>query len=67
MKHIIEVLRLKYAAKLSHEKIARACGLWKGVVGKYVSHAGATAGVRSIDERTACNANTNCYHLLHCY
>jgi transposase len=37
MKKIIEVLRLKYEAKLSHEKIARACGLSKGVVGKYVS------------------------------
>jgi len=37
MKQIIEVLRLKYEAKLSHERIARACGLSKGVVGKYVS------------------------------
>jgi addiction module HigA family antidote len=37
MKRIIEVLRLKHAAKLSHYKIARACGLSKGVVGKYVS------------------------------
>jgi len=37
MKKIIEVLRLKYASGLSHEKIARACGLSKGVVGKYVS------------------------------
>jgi transposase len=37
MKKIIEVLRLKYEAKLSHDKIARACGLSKGVVGKYVS------------------------------
>ncbi len=37
MKHIIEVLRLKYEAQLSHEKIARACGLSKGVVSKYVS------------------------------
>ena len=37
MKKIIEVLRLKYAARLSHEKIARACGLSKGAVGKYVS------------------------------
>jgi len=31
------VLRLKYDAGLSHEKIARACGLSKGVVSKYVS------------------------------
>lgn len=37
MKKIIEVLRLKYAARLSHEKIARVCGLSKGAVGKYVS------------------------------
>jgi transposase len=37
MKKIIEVLRLKYEAQLSHEKIARACGLSKGVVSKYVS------------------------------
>lgn len=37
MKKIIEVLRLKYEARLSHEKIARACGLSKGAVGKYVS------------------------------
>ena len=37
MKKIIEVLRLKHEAKLSHEKIARACGLSKGVVSKYIS------------------------------
>ena len=37
MRQIIEVLRLKYEAGLSHERIARACGLSKGVVGKYVS------------------------------
>jgi transposase len=37
MKKIIEVLRLKYEAKLSHEQIARACGLSKGAVSKYVS------------------------------
>jgi len=37
MKKIIEVLRLKHDARLSHEKIACACGLSKGVVGKYVS------------------------------
>ena len=39
MKQIIEVLRLKYEAKLSHEKIARACQLSKGAVSKYVSPA----------------------------
>src|SRR5690554_5013288 len=37
MRTISEVLRLKYDAGLSHEKIARACGLSKGVVSKYVS------------------------------
>ena len=37
MKKIIEVLRLKYAARLSHDKIARACGLSKGTVNNYVS------------------------------
>ena len=37
MRQIIEVLRLKYEAGLSHERIARACSLSKGVVGKYVS------------------------------
>ncbi len=37
MRQIIEVLRLKYEAGLSHERIAQACGLSKGVVGKYVS------------------------------
>lgn len=37
MKKITEILRLKYEARLSHEKIARACGLSKGAVGKYVN------------------------------
>lgn len=37
MRKIKDVLRLKYEAQLSHEKIARACSLSKGVVGKYVS------------------------------
>jgi hypothetical protein len=37
MRHIIEVLRLKHEARLSHARIAAACGLSKGVVGKYVS------------------------------
>ena len=32
MKKIIEVLRLKHEANLSHEKIARSCQLSKGVV-----------------------------------
>jgi transposase len=37
MRKITEVLRLKFAAGLSHEKIARAVGLSKGAVNKYVS------------------------------
>ncbi len=41
MRKIIDILRLKYEAKLSHEKIARACGLSKGAVGKYVNLASA--------------------------
>ena len=31
MRQIIEVLRLKYEAGLSHGRIARVCGLSKGV------------------------------------
>jgi transposase len=41
MRRIIEVLRLKYESNLSHERIARACGISKGVVGKYISLAAA--------------------------
>jgi len=37
MKKIVEILRLKHEAKLSHEKIARVCQLSKGAVSKYVS------------------------------
>jgi transposase len=37
MRKITEVLRLKFDAKLSHAKIARALGLSKGAVNKYVS------------------------------
>lgn len=37
MRKINEVLRLKFEAKLSHDQIARAVGLSKGGVGKYVS------------------------------
>jgi len=39
MRKVTEVLRLKYEAKLSHEKIACAVGLSKGSVGNYVSQA----------------------------
>jgi transposase len=37
MRKITEVLRLKFEAKLSHATIARAVGLSKGAVNKYVS------------------------------
>jgi transposase len=37
MRRITEVLRLKFEVDLSHDRIARAVGLSKGVVGKYVS------------------------------
>ena len=41
MENIIKILRLKYDAKLSHQKIALATGLSKGAVSKYVSRAAA--------------------------
>jgi len=44
MSNVIEILRLKYDARLSHQKIAQALGLSKGAVSKYVSMASA-AGV----------------------
>jgi DNA-binding transcriptional regulator LsrR (DeoR family) len=36
MRQIINIMRLKYEAKLSNEKVARACGISKGVVSKYL-------------------------------
>ncbi|MGH8436700.1 MAG: IS21 family transposase [Pseudomonas sp.] len=42
MRNIKECLRLKFEAGLSHEKIARALQLSKGVVSKYVSAASRT-------------------------
>jgi hypothetical protein len=44
MRQIIEVLRLKYEAKLSHERIARACGLSNMVLG---STTGRLPGVKT--------------------
>ena len=44
MRQITEILRLKYEAKLSNEKVARACGVSKGVVCKYL-HLAAAKGV----------------------
>ncbi len=39
MRNIKECLRLKFEAGLSHEKIARALQLSKGVVSKYIAAA----------------------------
>jgi DNA-binding transcriptional regulator LsrR (DeoR family) len=44
MRQIRELLRLTYECGLSHARIARALGLSKGVVGKYVKLA-ARAGL----------------------
>ena len=44
MRQITEILRLKYEAKLSNEKVARACDVSKGVVCKYL-HLAAAKGV----------------------
>ncbi|RTR00172.1 hypothetical protein EKG36_16220 [Halomonas nitroreducens] len=55
MRTITEVLRLNYDVGLSHETIARACGLSKGVVSKYVSMA-QVAGVTP--RSTICPAPT---------
>lgn len=41
MKAIREILRLKWGVGLSHERIARACGVSKGAVAKYASLASA--------------------------
>ena len=46
MSKIIEILRLKYDAKLSRQKIALAVGLSKGAITKYVSIA-AAVGIKS--------------------
>lgn len=46
MPRIIEILRLKYDVKLSHQKIAQAVGLSKGAISKYVSIA-AAVGISS--------------------
>ena len=39
MRKIKDVLRLKYEARLPHDRIARACGVAKGTVAKYVERA----------------------------
>jgi len=39
MRQIKEVLRLKFEARLSHDRIAAACGVSKGAVTKYVQRA----------------------------
>ena len=60
MRHIKEVLRLKFAAELSHRQIADCLGISVGVVAKYVS-AAANAGLTyplsaDIDDRTLMRA-----------
>lgn len=54
MRKIKDILRLKLDAKLSHEQIAVALRLSKGVVAKYVSRAGAAgldwADIKDCDE-----------------
>jgi transposase len=44
MRQITEIMRLKFEAKLSNEKVARACGVSKGVVCKYL-HLVAARGI----------------------
>jgi transposase len=48
MRKILDVLRLKLDAQLSHERIAASLGISKGVVAKYVS----LAGVAGLDWQT---------------
>ena len=54
MRKIKDVLRLKLDAKLSHQQIAAALGVSKGVVAKYVGLAAAAgldwAQVQDLDE-----------------
>lgn len=56
MRMIKDVIRLKWDGELSHEQIAAALGVSKGVVGKYVGLAAAAgldwAAVRDLDEKT---------------
>ena len=56
LRMIKDVIRLKWDAGLSHEQIAAALGVSKGVVGKYVSLAAAVGlnweQVRDWDERS---------------
>ncbi len=50
MQKLAKVLRLKFATQLSHEKAARAVGLSKGAVNKYVSLAQALPLCRPLPE-----------------
>ena len=56
MRNIKDVLRLKLDARLSHEQIAAALGISKGVVTKYVGLAAAAGldwpAVQACDETT---------------
>ncbi|MDO8864178.1 hypothetical protein Q6D67_21075 [Haliea sp. E1-2-M8] len=52
MRQITEILRLKYEAKLSNEKVARASGVSKGVVCKYLHLAAARCVTWPLPEGT---------------
>jgi transposase len=56
MRKIKEIMRLKFEAKLSHEQIANALGISKGVVTKYVGMAGVArldwSAIKELDEVT---------------
>jgi transposase len=52
MRQITEILRLKFEAKLSNEKVARACGVSKGVVCKYLQLAAARGVTWPLPEGT---------------
>ena len=52
MRKIIEVLRLKFEARLSHERIAAATGVSKGAVTKYLRRAQAAGLAWPLPEQT---------------
>ena len=56
MRKIKDVLRLKLDAKMSHQQIAGALGISKGVVTKYV---GLAAAARNIIECAAVTIDRN--------
>ncbi len=63
MRRIKDILRLKYAAGLSHEKIARAWCVSKGAVAKYVAlaqAAGLSWAVAFTHDKRESNAQYTC-------